>query len=65
LAHRIKGAAANVAAHGICEQAGLLETVVRMQMDDQRESTWEALLAERERFLTAARTTNLAALPPT
>jgi HPt (histidine-containing phosphotransfer) domain-containing protein len=65
LAHRIKGAAANVAAHGIYEQAGLLETVVRMQMDDQCECTWLALLAERDRFQAAARTTNLAALPPT
>jgi HPt (histidine-containing phosphotransfer) domain-containing protein len=65
LAHRIKGAAANVAAHGIYEQAGLLESVVRMQMDDQRERTWQCLLAERDRFLTAARTTNLATLPPT
>jgi HPt (histidine-containing phosphotransfer) domain-containing protein len=65
LAHRIKGSAANVAAHGIYEQAGLLETVLRMQMDDQRDSTWQSLLTERDRFIAAARTTNLAALPPT
>jgi len=64
LAHRIKGAAANVAAHGVCEQAGLLETVLRMHMDDQLASTWQGLLTERDRFVTAARTTNLHSQQP-
>ncbi|HUQ71965.1 MAG TPA: Hpt domain-containing protein [Planctomycetaceae bacterium] len=64
LAHRIKGAAANVAAHGVCEQAGLLETVLRMHMHDQLASTWQGLLAERDRFITAARTTNLHSQQP-
>jgi HPt (histidine-containing phosphotransfer) domain-containing protein len=64
LAHRIKGAAANVAAHGVCEQAGLLETVIRMHMLDQLHSTVQALLSERDRFVVVARSTNLSLLQP-
>jgi Amt family ammonium transporter len=65
LAHRIKGAAANVAAHGLCEQSGLLETALRMDLDEQVAGVFQNLLAERDRFLVVARETNLSALPPT
>uniref|UniRef100_A0A7C2PA72 Hpt domain-containing protein n=1 Tax=Schlesneria paludicola TaxID=360056 RepID=A0A7C2PA72_9PLAN len=62
LAHRIKGAAANVAAHGIHEQAGQLETVLRMRMDEQLSATWQSLLAERDRFEESVQSTSLLSL---
>lgn len=62
LAHRIKGAAANVSALALHQQAGALETVLRMSMDDQLDSVWQGLLVERDRFLKVVHETNLA--PP-
>jgi HPt (histidine-containing phosphotransfer) domain-containing protein len=53
-AHRLKGAAANVAAHGLKEQAHALESAIQLELAEQYELVFQGLLAERDRFVETA-----------
>jgi HPt (histidine-containing phosphotransfer) domain-containing protein len=53
IAHRIKGAAANVSAHELHERASTLEEAARLGLWDRIPSEVESLAAEREVFETA------------
>lgn len=56
--HRLKGAAANVAAHALYEQAHSLESALQMELSDQYALAFRGLAAEQERFLTAVKQVN-------
>ena len=58
--HRLKGAAANVAAHALRESAHSLETALQMGFEEQFELIFRGLKEERNRFEEAARLVNLA-----
>ena len=53
VSHRLKGAAANVAAHAIQEQAHALESALQLEMVEQYALVYRGLLAEQERFQAA------------
>ncbi len=50
VAHRLKGAAANVAAHALREQAHALETAIQLGLAEQYPLVLRGLVAERDRF---------------
>lgn len=50
VAHRLKGAAANVSAHALQEQAYALESTLKLRLTEQYQFVYRGLLAERERF---------------
>lgn len=52
--HRLKGAAANVAAHGLRDQAHSLESAIQLELVDEYALVFEGLLIERDRFLQTA-----------
>jgi len=49
-AHRIKGAAANVSAHAVRQQAAVLEAAARAEAWDQIRAELDALTLERDEF---------------
>ncbi|MBI1345677.1 hypothetical protein GC163_05250 [bacterium] len=53
VAHRLKGAAANVAAHSLQEQAHALESAIQLGLEDQYGIVMHGLLREQERFVEA------------
>lgn len=48
--HRLKGAAANVAAHALCEQAHALESALQLELADQYWLVLRGLKSEQARF---------------
>lgn len=59
VAHRLKGAAANVAAHSLRECAHNLESALQLELVDQYDLVFKGLLAERDRFVEAAQKVQL------
>ena len=59
VAHRLKGAAANVAAHALREQAHALETAIQLGLTEQYAIVFRGLAAERDRFQSAAKQVQL------
>ncbi len=57
--HRLKGAAANVAAHGLQEYAHALESALQLELVDQYDLVFKGLLAERDRFVEAVQQIHL------
>lgn len=60
VAHRLKGAAANVAAHSLQEQAHAMESAIQLGLVEQYGVVMQGLLREQERFIDAAKQIQLA-----